>query len=368
MRRLAFALLLAGCGGSSATTPAASASPGAASLEAASPAAEAEDPRLEVVAESDRQWTGVAVTEGGRVFVSYPRWSDDVPVSVARIEDGAPRPFPDEAWNAWSEGEPVAERWVAVQSVVADGAGRVWVLDTGNPRFGGVIEGAPKLVAFDPESGAELTRIAFAAPAITASSYLNDVRFDVDARRAYLTDSGDGALVVVDLETGAARRLLDGHDSTQAEPDLTVRIDGEPWLRDGEPPRIHADGIALDARGGVLYYQCLTGRRLFRVPVAALAEGDEAAAAAIEVVASAGPADGLLFGPDRRVWITSLEAGALLALDPASGATETLVRDPRLAWPDSLAAAPDGSVYVTTSQIHRTPDPPAPYRLLRFRP
>lgn len=351
---------LASCGGATADPTPTSTAPTA--------QAQAEDPRLEVVAESDRQWTGVAVTRTGRVFVSYPRWSDDVPVSVARLEDGAPRPFPNEAWNAWREGDSVADHWVAVQSVVADGAGRVWVLDTGNPRFGGVLEGAAKLVAFDPETGAELSRVSFAPPAIGPSSYLNDVRFDVERQRAYLTDSGDGAIVVVDLESGEARRLLDDHDSTQAEADLTVRIDGQPWLQGGQPPRIHADGVALDAQNGLLYYQCLTGRRLFRVPVAALEEGDAEAAAAIEVVATEGPADGLLHGPDGRVWITSLETSSLIAYDPADGAAETLVSDPRLAWPDSLAAAPDGSVYVTTSQIHRTPNPPAPYRLLRFLP
>ncbi|HJL16011.1 MAG TPA: L-dopachrome tautomerase-related protein [Sandaracinaceae bacterium LLY-WYZ-13_1] len=335
-----------------------------------------EPPSLTEVARSSRQWTGVAVTAAGRVFVSYPRWSDDVPVSVAWLEglseagpvDAQPVPFPDEAWNGWREGDPTEDRWVAVQSVVVDAEDRLWVLDTGNPRFGGVIDGAPKLVAFDPRSGEELLRVAFASPAITERSYLNDVRVDAGADHAYLTDSGDGALVVVDLSTGEARRLLDDHPFTEAEPGLVITVEGEPWLRGGEPPRVHADGIALDPRERHLYFKALSGAELYRVSLDALddpALSDAELAARVEHVASPGPADGLLFGPDRRVWITAIERFGLEAFVPESGEVVGVLVDARLAWPDSLAAGPDGAIWVTSSQIHRAPDPAEPYRLFR---
>jgi hypothetical protein len=51
---------------------------------------------LEEVAQSPRQWTGIAVMPDGRVFVNFPLWSDDVPVSVAKLlGDGSVRPFPN---------------------------------------------------------------------------------------------------------------------------------------------------------------------------------------------------------------------------------------------------------------------------------
>lgn len=38
---------------------------------------------LELVAEShDQMWTGVTVSHGGRIFVSYPRWGDRVEYTV----------------------------------------------------------------------------------------------------------------------------------------------------------------------------------------------------------------------------------------------------------------------------------------------
>ena len=59
-------------------------------------------PSLEVVASSTRLWTGVAVSREGRVFVNYPRWSDDVPLSVAELKDGEPVAFPSAEWNRWA--------------------------------------------------------------------------------------------------------------------------------------------------------------------------------------------------------------------------------------------------------------------------
>lgn len=316
---------------------------------------------LEEVATSPRRWTGVAVSFEQRIFVSYPRWSDDVPISVAELVDGKPVPFPDEAFNAYEpDGEPTRQ-WVAVQSVVVDPANHLWVLDTGNPQFAGVVSGAPKLVEFDLETGEEVRTIRFERPVIGPDSYLNDVRIDPASATAYLTDSGGGALIVVDLRTGSSRRLLDDHPSTEAEP-ITLTIGGEPWLRNGVPPRVHSDGLALDRAGGWLYYQALTGISLYRIPLEALA--GEYPDEAVELVAESGPADGLLFANDR-VYLTALEHDAISVFDGES--IRDIIVDPRIAWPDSFALGPRGMIYFTTAQIHRAA-PTEPFRLFRFRP
>ena len=39
----------------------------------------------EIHAESDRLWTGVAVSSDGRVCVCFPRWSADNPVSLGEL-------------------------------------------------------------------------------------------------------------------------------------------------------------------------------------------------------------------------------------------------------------------------------------------
>ena len=56
---------------------------------------------LELVAESSNLWTGVSISREGRIFVCFPRWSRQVPISVGEIVDGTVKPFPDENWNSW---------------------------------------------------------------------------------------------------------------------------------------------------------------------------------------------------------------------------------------------------------------------------
>ena len=149
--------------------------------------------------------TGVTVSHDQRIFVNFPRWSDDIPMSVGVLRaNGSVLPFPDAAWNSWQPGdEDFVERFVAVQSVVAVGD-EIWVLDTGRPRFGQILPGAPRLLKFD---GAGRLLAEYPADAVVKpNSYLNDVRFAPDGSRAYMTDSGAGGLVVFDL--GVVRTLV----------------------------------------------------------------------------------------------------------------------------------------------------------------
>ena len=96
--------------------------------------------------------------------------------------------------------------------------------------------------------------------------------FSPDGRHAYLTDSGaTGALVVVDLQNGKARRVLHGHPSTQPEKDVVVKTDGQELRRpDGRGVEFAADSIALSPDGRMLYWKALTGRTLYRIATDAL--------------------------------------------------------------------------------------------------
>src|SRR3954451_18727102 len=88
----------------------------------------AEAQQLVPVARFKNQVTGVTVTENGRIFVSFPRWTEDVPISVAEVmQDGSVRPYPSDEWNAWRNSRMTElsskDHFVCVQSVVADGRG-----------------------------------------------------------------------------------------------------------------------------------------------------------------------------------------------------------------------------------------------------
>jgi sugar lactone lactonase YvrE len=194
--------------------------PAAAQQATPDAASRAKSPALEQVATFEHQVTGVTVSENGRIFVNFPRWTEDSPVSVAEVtKDGSIKPFPDEEWNAWRNARKdeisPREHWVCVQSVIADGRGNLWVLDPGAPAQGTIVQGAPKLVRIDLASNKVAQTITFDESVAPQGSYLNDVRFSPDGSHAYITDSGaKGAIVVVDLKSGQGRRVLDGHPSS----------------------------------------------------------------------------------------------------------------------------------------------------------
>ncbi|MCC7138794.1 MAG: hypothetical protein IT460_10265 [Planctomycetes bacterium] len=320
----------------------------------------------EVARSPDRLWTGVAVSPQGRVFVCYPRWIGPHAASVEeRYPGGRARPYPAREPNLWRPGVLMPQpfdAWVCVQSVRCDGR-YLYVLDSGNPGFGGVVPDGCKLARLSL-SDDRMAGVWHLGPDVApARAYLNDVRVAPDGKTAYLTDSGLGALVVLDLETGVGRRVLSKHASVLAEPDVTLRVEGRElrWPAPaGEAPvpmRIHADGLTLDPTGAWLYWQVLSGRTLWRAPTAVLrdpARTPEEVAASVERVATTVAADGLEMGADGTIYFAAIEQGAIVARRP-DGTMVTLVTDPRLAWPDSLALSPRGTLYVTASQIHRTP-------------
>jgi sugar lactone lactonase YvrE len=327
---------------------------------------------LETVATFDGPMpTGVTVSRGGRIFVNFPKWGDDVPATVTEVRDGRPAPFPDQRWN--TPGDDADERaFVSVQSVVVDPADRLWVLDTGSPMFRPTRTGGPKLVCVDLGTDTVIRTIVFPPAVALPTTYLNDVRFDL--RRgadgtAFITDSSDqgpNGIIVVDLATGESWRRLHEHPSTKAEPLTAFRpvVEGRYLMKrpaDGEPQPVTmgSDGIAISHDGQRLYYCPLASRRLFSVSVDALCDrsvDDDAVAATVADEGDKGTgSDGLETDDAGNLYLTAYEQNAVMRRRP-DGTYETLVHDPRLLWPDTMSVAADGHLYVTANQLHRQPD------------
>jgi sugar lactone lactonase YvrE len=322
---------------------------------------------LEPVAFSDAKWTGLAVADEGRLFVNYPRWSDNVPVSVAELVNGNPIPFPNTIMNSWEPGKDPSKHLVCVQALFVDKKNRLWILDPANPKFKGAIPNGPKLLQVNLATNTVVRTYSFDSDIAPKNSYLNDVRIDTQHEFAYITDSKDGALIVLNLKTGEARRRLDNHPSTASE-DVVLTIGGKPWLRNGEKISVHADGIAYDPSGDYVYYQVLTGRTMYRITASTLRQFDlseKAVEANVETVGQTGAADGLIFGPDGKVYISALEHDAILRTTP-EGEVETVIQDKAIVWPDSFSFGPGNKLYFTTSRIHEGSAPKGQYGIYRI--
>lgn len=331
----------------------------------------ASQPELREVARFDHQVTGVSVAKDGRIFVNFPRWTEDTAVSVGELRDGKVVPFPDERWNEWRNARKdelsAIDHWVCVQSVVVGPNGNLWVVDAAAPAMGAVVQGGQKLVEIDLKTNKPARTIAFDMDVAPQGSYLNDVRFSPDGKTAYLTDSGAlGSLIVVDLESGKARRVLDGDRSTQPDKTVTVTYDGAPLRRpDGRGVEFASDGIALSPDGATLYWQAIKGKTLYSMPTSSLtgwitsavvpgAIADQSLSGKVETVGENGPADGLIISrADGRMYVTSPQDDAIKVRDLSAKGSPltTLIQDKRLRWPDTFSEGPDGTIYVTTSRI-----------------
>ncbi|MGJ7917953.1 L-dopachrome tautomerase-related protein [Massilia sp. LXY-6] len=341
---------------------------------------------IELVADFGHQVTGVSVSETGRIFVNFPRWTEDSAVSVAELKDGELTPYPDKEWNAWRNAKKdqltPGDHWVCVQSVVADQRGSLWVLDPAAPAQAHVVSKGPKLVQIDLATDKVARTIAFDEDAAPQGSYLNDVRFSNDGKYAFITDSGvRGALLVVDLAAGKTARVLDGHSSTQMKKGLNVSADGKVLRRpDGRGVEFSADGIELSKDGAWLYWQAIKGDELYRIPTAALV-GDgldgKDLSDQVEHYGINGVNDGLLIarGTDD-MYLSAVQDNAIKVRKLSDGPqaqAKLVVQDERLRWPDTFSKGPDGTIYVTTSHIQDSaffkPDaPPAlPTQLWRLR-
>lgn len=340
-----------------AAGPLAAAGPAPESLPAERRAGEIE----QVFAFTDAMPTGVSVTRDGRIFVNFPRWGDEVPYTVAEIRDGKLLPYPSAAANQPNASDP-ADGFISVQSVVADTRNRLWVLDTAAPNFAAPRPGGAKLVAIDLKRNKIQKTYVLPADVMLERTYLNDVRFDFNIGKqgvAYITDSGENALIVLDLNTGKALRRLANHRSTSPDAEFLPMVEGRPLQRRDaagktQPFAVGADGIALSPDGATLYYCPLSSRRLYSVPTAKLrdaAVSDSEVNAAVRDIGIKGASDGL-DADASAIYAGDYEHNAIRKLNP-DGSWQTIAHDPRILWPDSLSVGKDGYLYFTANQLHR---------------
>jgi sugar lactone lactonase YvrE len=309
-----------------------------------------------VLAESRLQWTGVAITDDQRLFVNFPRWYESrYRMAVAELIDGEPRPYPDDRWNRWVPGVGWRDRFVAVQSVHVDRQGRLWVLDTGQVSRDENRRAA--IYQIDPETDEVVRTIECPFEIAPEGSYLNDIRLTPDGRHAFVSESGLGAIIVLDTDTGQLRRRLADHPSTKGSAEKTPVIGGEPWLirETGEPNVVHCDGIAVTPDGEWVYYQAISADTQYRIPAAVLADPDADADANVETVGTAPVTDGMIFDDAGNLYFSALEENAVIYRTP-EGEYRTLVSGPDIDWPDSFAIdRVNHRLIFTTAQIHQTP-------------
>lgn len=305
------------------------------------PAGRAEAKIEDVASFKGAQVTGVTVSDKGRIFVNFPCWREQIPCSVAEVrKDGSYTPYPDEKTNRWEKGMPGdGDAFVCVQSVVADGD-RLYVIDTKNPMIGKTVA-VPALYVYDLNTD-KLVRKYPLAESTSPDSYVNDLRVDREHGKIYFTDSNDPGLIVLDMKSGENYRMLDHHPYTTAEQDH-VTVEGK--RHDG---KVHADGIALDRKNGILYFHALTGKTLYGIPTRQLIDRkvDESRIFSMKTPSP----DGMIMDDRGNLYMGDLEENRIVYLTPDRKEIKVLASGDGISWPDTFSIH-DGYLYFTNSRI-----------------
>jgi sugar lactone lactonase YvrE len=262
-----------------------------------------------------------------------------------------------------------------VLGVVVDRHKRLWTIDHGNHGIR-----KARLLAFDLDTGELLHDQTFDETIAPAGSFLQDLQVSADGRTVIIADASfwrkQPAIIVYDIGSATARRVLESHRSVSAEDYLIRNHDrtmsfagGIVSLRGG------VDGIALGNEW--LYFAALSGSALYRVELRELTDPstpNSQIAARVEHYAAKPLSDGLSLDVAGNVYVTDIEHGSIFQVGKERE-PRTLLRSKKLRWPDALSFGPDGWLYVADSalgdvilQSHEHISSNGPYRIFRFQP
>ena len=282
--------------------------------------------------------------------------------------DGAPKPFPSEAAQTLFD-TPLG--------IVIDRQNRLWTIDHGNHGIG-----QPRLLAFDLGTGELVHEHVFDSSVAQLGSFLQDLQVDSTGEHVFIADVSfwrkNPGLIVYDVQSAQARRVLDGDYSVSAQ-DWLIRNPTKDMKFFGGlvvlKPSV--DGLAIDRNDEWLYYGAMTHDTMYRIKVSDLLDASlrEGALAARVVAVGRKPLnDGLSTDNDGNLLITDVEHSAVLRMTPDGGLT-TLIKSDQIRWADALSYGPDGWLYLADSAI---PDQMlrskahiaanAPYHIFRFKP
>lgn len=326
------------------------------------------DAALELVVSHPEPVGNLAVAADGRVFFTAHPEGRPRGAKLWVADEGLTRPWPD---------EPTQARLVAPLGVQIDGQGRLWVIDHGQHGLMGAT-----LWGFDAATGAVLREHRLPSDVAPVGSMLQDLAVSADGAVAYVADISavgrEPAVIVVNTETGAARRVLSGHPALRAQPWLVRAPGGNLRFFGGLITlTLGLDGVALSRDGQWLWLAAMCHDTLYRVPTAALLDetlSEEALGAQLVAVGKKPLNDGIITDADGAALVGDVEHQSISRIT-ADGAAETLLRSPRLRWVDAMSFGPDGALYIADSALpevmlrsHAHIDAHAPYVIWRVDP
>ena len=307
--------------------------------------------QLTTVLQSDTVANGIASTPDGRMFLPFSRIDGSAGPQVVEWKDGKPLAFPDATWNSWKEGDDPSKAFVRVNALRIGPKGSLWVVDVGAPGLDNPkLPHGPKLVKIDLATNA-IARVYDLDGVTNEKSFIDDIRFH--GTLGYVTDAGSPGVIVVDLKTGDARRVLDGDPSMTAQRTLTAdshTMHGP----NGKPVKIHADQLEVSPDGKFFYYQPASGP-MSRIATRYLDDSKLSTtqlAKHVTTFAKTPSTGGTAIDADGNIYASDVDHQLILKIDP-NGKEEVLIQDARLEWVDAMWIDNQGYLFMPAAQLNR---------------
>ncbi|KZZ60612.1 hypothetical protein A3762_15495 [Oleiphilus sp. HI0125] len=300
---------------------------------------------LELVVDLPYPPGNIAVSSEGQVFFTYHPEGRPA-YNLAEIVDGEVKPLRLEGEKA------SALNLETVLSMRIDQQNRLWLLDYANHGTG-----TAKIAAIDIYSRELVHYYEFSSDIAGLGSHMNDFQVEPNGRYILIADASifglDPAVIVYDTQTQTARRVIEDHESVDADKYIPV-VEGEKMLMFGVfAVRPGVDSIALDREAKWLYFAPVSDEAMYRVPVSALIDESlprDELYARIERFAAKTMSDGLTTDNAGNIYISDIEHSAIVVMNP-QGQLQTLYKAKMLRWPDGFSFGPNGDLYMTASAL-----------------
>jgi sugar lactone lactonase YvrE len=317
--------------------------------------ANSSESNYDIVAKLDTGPGNITVMVNGRIIMSMHQFYQPK-YAVVEYKNKALVPFPNKELAAADS--TAALKLDSVLGIRSDANGIVWMLDNG--MRSGV---TPKLVGWDTKINKLHQVINLPSPITPKDAFVNDFAVDTQHNHIFISDPAGGAnaaLIVVNLNTGTARRVLEGHKSVIPE-DIDLLVDGVAiQVKDQSGklvrPHIGVNPITEDLDNVWVYFGPMHGHNLYRIKADDLANENLDAkrlANHVQRYSDKPISDGISIDKDNNIYLGELAANAIGVISP-DRTYRRLAQCPNLSWVDSFSFGPAGQLYAVVNRLHQS--------------
>jgi len=318
-------------------------------------AVSADESQFDILAKFDTGPGNVTVMDNGRIIMSLHQFYAPK-YTVVEYKDNVLVPFPNEELA-----NPLSKSDFKLDSVLgirADSHGIVWMLDNG--MRSGV---TPKLVGWNTKTN-QLQKVVYLPSPITPKdAFVNDFAVDTRRNHIYISDPAGGknaALIVVNLDKGTARRVLEGDASVLPEAvdliidkvPIQVKDDAGKLLR----PHIGVNPITEDLHNEWVYFAPMHGHSIYRIKADDLVNESldaKTLASHVQHYSNKPISDGMTIDKDNNIYLGELAENAIGVIS-ADKSYRRLAQCPRLSWVDSFSFGAEGKLYAVVNRLHQS--------------